>query len=97
MSELRAERSATPYPRALLPEAGLRTSPIRRDASIFSARGATDADVIAFCGVRFRPNRQELSPQKTVILPDSTPDAPRGFMPADQFKAFREAHPDHIA
>jgi quinolinate synthase len=59
----------------------------------------TDADVIAFCGVKFMAETAKiLSPQKTVILPDmnagcSLEDA----CPPGRFKAFREAHPDHIA
>lgn len=59
----------------------------------------TDADVIAFCGVKFMAEVAKiLSPQKTVILPDlnagcSLEDA----CPPARFKAFREAHPDHIA
>jgi quinolinate synthase len=59
----------------------------------------TDADVIAFCGVKFMAETAKiLSPQKTVILPDmnagcSLEDA----CPPGRFKAFREKHPDHIA
>jgi quinolinate synthase len=53
----------------------------------------TDADVIAFCGVRFMAETAKiLSPQKIVVLPDM--DA--GCSLEDSFKAFREAHPDHI-
>ena len=60
---------------------------------------ASDADVIAFCGVKFMAETAKiLAPQKTVILPDvnagcSLEDA----CPPEKFKAFREAHPDHIA
>jgi quinolinate synthase len=60
---------------------------------------ASDAEVIAFCGVKFMAETAKiLSPQKTVILPDvnagcSLEDA----CPPEKFKAFREAHPDHIA
>ena len=60
---------------------------------------ASDADVIAFCGVKFMAETAKiLAPQKTVILPDlnagcSLEDA----CPPEQFRAFREAHPDHIA
>jgi len=59
----------------------------------------SDADVIAFCGVKFMAETAKiLSPDKTVILPDinagcSLEDA----CPPGKFKAFREAHPDHIA
>ena len=59
----------------------------------------TDAEVIAFCGVKFMAEVAKiLSPQKTVVLPDlnagcSLEDA----CPPQAFRAFREAHPDHIA
>jgi quinolinate synthase len=60
---------------------------------------ATDADVIAFCGVRFMAETAKiLSPQKTVILPDMDAGCSlEDSCPPDQFKAFRAAHPDHIA
>jgi quinolinate synthase len=60
---------------------------------------ATDADVIAFCGVRFMAETAKiLSPQKIVILPDMAAGCSlEDSCPPDQFKAFREAHPDHIA
>ena len=60
---------------------------------------ATDADVIAFCGVRFMAETAKiLSPEKIVILPDMDAGCClEDSCPPDQFKAFREAHPDHIA
>ena len=60
---------------------------------------ATDAGVIAFCGVRFMAETAKiLSPEKTVILPDMDAGCSlEDSCPPDQFKAFREAHPDHIA
>ncbi|QAY78522.1 quinolinate synthase NadA [Sphingosinicella sp. BN140058] len=60
---------------------------------------ATDADVIAFCGVRFMAETAKiLSPQKIVVLPDMAAGCSlEDSCPPDQFKAFREAHPDHIA
>ena len=60
---------------------------------------ASDADVIAFCGVKFMAETAKiLSPQKIVVLPDmnagcSLEDA----CPPEKFRAFRAAHPDHIA
>ena len=60
---------------------------------------ATDADVIAFCGVRFMAETAKiLSPDKIVVLPDMNAGCSlEDSCPPDQFKAFREAHPDHIA
>src|SRR5687767_15620023 len=60
---------------------------------------ATDAEVIAFCGVRFMAETAKiLSPEKTVILPDLDAGCSlEDSCPPDKFKAFREAHPDHIA
>ncbi|MEQ1509864.1 MAG: quinolinate synthase NadA [Sphingopyxis sp.] len=60
---------------------------------------ATDADVIAFCGVRFMAETAKiLSPQKTVILPDMDAGCSlEDSCPPDKFAAFRAEHPDHIA
>jgi quinolinate synthase len=60
---------------------------------------ATDADVIAFCGVRFMAETAKiLSPEKTVILPDMEAGCSlEDSCPPDQFAAFRAKHPDHIA
>ena len=70
------------------------------DSLELSRRAAeSDADVIAFCGVKFMAETAKiLAPQKTVILPDmnagcSLEDA----CPPEKFRAFRAAHPDHIA
>ena len=59
----------------------------------------TDADVIAFCGVKFMAETAKiLSPQKTVILPDMDAGCSlEDSCPPEQFKRFREKHPDHIA
>ncbi|HZU50707.1 MAG TPA: quinolinate synthase NadA [Sphingomicrobium sp.] len=59
----------------------------------------TDADVIAFCGVRFMAETAKiLSPEKTVILPDMDAGCSlEDSCPPDQFAAFRNAHPDHLA
>src|SRR3954468_10381166 len=60
---------------------------------------ATDADVIAFCGVRFMAETAKiLSPDKIVVLPDMAAGCSlEDSCPPEQFKAFRDAHPDHIA
>ncbi|MFA6124947.1 MAG: quinolinate synthase NadA [Sphingomonas sp.] len=60
---------------------------------------ATDADVIAFCGVRFMAETAKiLSPDKIVVLPDMDAGCSlEDSCPPDQFAAFRAAHPDHIA
>ena len=60
---------------------------------------ATDAEVIAFCGVKFMADTAKiLSPEKIVILPDLDAGCSlEESCPPDQFRAFREAHPDHIA
>ena len=60
---------------------------------------ATDAEVIAFCGVKFMADTAKiLSPQKIVVLPDLDAGCSlEDSCPPDMFRAFREAHPDHIA
>jgi len=59
----------------------------------------TDADVIAFCGVRFMAETAKiLSPEKIVVLPDMDAGCSlEDSCPPGPFKAFREAHPDHMA
>ena len=59
----------------------------------------TDAEVIAFCGVKFMADTAKiLSPEKIVVLPDLEAGCSlEDSCPPDKFKAFREAHPDHIA
>src|SRR5215216_1365386 len=59
----------------------------------------TNADVIAFCGVRFMAETAKiLSPEKIVILPDMEAGCSlEDSCPPETFKAFRAAHPDHIA
>ena len=60
---------------------------------------ATDAEVIAFCGVKFMADTAKiLSPEKIVVLPDVNAGCSlEDSCPPEKFKAFREAHPDHIA
>jgi len=60
---------------------------------------ATDADVIAFCGVRFMAEVAKiLSPKKTVVVPDMRAGCSlEDSCPPDEFAAFRRQHPDHTA
>jgi quinolinate synthase len=59
----------------------------------------TDAEVIAFCGVKFMADTAKiLSPEKIVVLPDLDAGCSlEDSCPPDRFAAFREQHPDHIA
>ncbi|MHA6334609.1 quinolinate synthase NadA [Qipengyuania sp. CAU 1752] len=59
----------------------------------------TDADVIAFCGVKFMADTAKiLSPEKIVVLPDMDAGCSlEDSCPPEKFRKFREAHPDHIA
>ncbi|MFN3516410.1 MAG: quinolinate synthase NadA [Novosphingobium sp.] len=60
---------------------------------------ATDADVIAFCGVKFMAETAKiLAPDKTVILPDLDAGCSlEDSCPPEKFAQFRAQHPDHIA
>jgi quinolinate synthase len=70
------------------------------DSLELSRRAAeTNAEVIAFCGVKFMADTAKiLSPEKIVVLPDLNAGCSlEDSCPPEKFKAFREAHPDHIA
>ena len=58
----------------------------------------TDAPVIVLCGVHFMGETAKiLCPEKTVIVPDlSAGCSLADSCPADEFKKFVDAHPDHI-
>lgn len=57
-----------------------------------------EGDVIAFCGVKFMAETAKvLNPARTVVLPD--PHAGCSLVdscPAEQVRAFRRRHPDHV-
>ncbi len=59
---------------------------------------ATDADVIAFCGVHFMAETASvLSPQKTVLLPDMDAGCSLAdSITADQLRAWKALHPDAL-
>ncbi|WP_296677246.1 quinolinate synthase NadA [Novosphingobium sp.] len=60
---------------------------------------SSDADVIAFCGVKFMAETAKiLAPDKIVVLPDLNAGCSlEDSCPPEKFAAFRKAHPDHIA
>ena len=60
---------------------------------------ATDADMIVFSGVRFMAEVAKIiSPEKTVVIPDADAGCSlEDSCQAPAFKAWRDAHPDHIS
>ncbi len=61
--------------------------------------GATDADVIVFCGVKFMGEVAKIvSPDKIVVIPDMEAGCSlEDSCPPEEFRKFREERPDHIA
>lgn len=60
---------------------------------------STDADVIVFAGVHFMAETAKiLNPNKLVLIPDLEASCSLAEgCPADEFRKFREDHPEHIA
>lgn len=60
---------------------------------------ATDADMIVFSGVRFMAEVAKIiSPEKIVVIPDADAGCSlEDSCQAAPFKAWRDAHPDHIS
>jgi len=68
------------------------------DSLVLAQKAAkTDADIIVLAGVHFMAETAKiLSPEKKVLIPDLNAGCSLAdSAPADEFKKFREAHPDH--
>ncbi|MDR1847368.1 MAG: quinolinate synthase NadA [Bacteroidales bacterium] len=66
--------------------------------NLAQAAQATNADLILFCGVHFMGETAKiLNPSKKVIIPDLNAGCSLAdSCPYDDFKAFRDAHPEHL-